>query len=50
MFTNLELAILHDALIAYKYQSHCPKNKIKTIKKKLLNMESNITECNKVAD
>ena len=49
MFTKLELYILQDALIAYKYQSHCPKNKIKTIQKKLLSIESNITECNKLS-
>ena len=39
--TNLELAILSDALITYKYQSHCPKSKIKTIQKKLLLMRDN---------
>ena len=42
-FTNEELYILQDALITYKYgqvnQSHCPKNKIRTIQKKLLSME-----------
>ena len=41
--TNEELYILQDALINYKYgrvnQSHCPKNKIRTIQKKLLSME-----------
>ena len=34
-FTDEELLILQDALIGYKYQSHCPKNKIKTIQKKI---------------
>ena len=42
-FTNEELYILQDALITYKYrwvnQSNCPKNKIRTIQKKLLSME-----------
>ena len=37
---NFEIYILMDALIAYKYQSHCPKNKIRTIQKKLLSMEA----------
>ena len=44
-FTNEEIYILQDALIAYKYRSrnetHHPstKYKIRTIQKKLLNME-----------
>ena len=42
--TNEELYILQDALISYKYgrvnKSHCPKDKIKTIQKKLLSMEA----------
>ena len=41
--TNEELYILQDALYSYKYgrvnKSHCPKNKILTIQKKLLLME-----------
>ena len=32
---------LQDALITYKYQSNCPKDKIRIIQKKLLSMESN---------
>jgi len=39
-FTNEEILILQDALIGYKYQSHCPKNKIRNIQKKLLSMEA----------
>ena len=38
--TNVELCILQDALITYKYQSSCPRDKIKIIQKKLLNMEN----------
>ena len=47
-FTNEELYILQDALIHYNYgwrvPSHPPqtKYKIRTIQKKLLNMEKNI--------
>ena len=37
--TNLDIYILMDSLISYKYQSNCPKNKIKIIQKKLLQME-----------
>tara|TARA_R100000329_G_scaffold30005_1_gene27691 strand:- start:232 stop:378 length:147 start_codon:yes stop_codon:yes gene_type:complete len=37
--TKVELCILQDALITYKYQSNCPKNKIRIIQKKLLSME-----------
>jgi len=36
--TKIELCILNDALITYKYQSNCPKNKIKIIQKKLFSM------------
>ena len=38
-FTLLELHIIQDALIGYKYQSNCPKNKIKAIQKKILELE-----------
>ena len=38
--TKVELFILQDALIAYKYQSNCPKDKIKIIQKKLLKYET----------
>ena len=41
-FKNFEIYILMDALIAYKYQSNCPKNKIKIIQKKLLQMEDDL--------
>ena len=41
-FTNLDIYILMDALIAYKYQSNNPKNKIKIIQKKLLQMEDGL--------
>ena len=41
--TNAELYILQDALYSYKYgrvnKSHCPKDKILAIQKKLLLME-----------
>ena len=41
--TNEELYILQDALYSYKYgrvnKSHCPKDKILAIQKKLLLME-----------
>ena len=41
--TNEELYILKDALYSYKYgrvnKSHCPKDKILAIQKKLLLME-----------
>ena len=43
ILTNEELYILQDALYSYKYgrvnKSHCPKDKILTIQKKLLLME-----------
>ena len=39
--TKVELCILQDALITYKYQSNCPKDTIRIIQKKLLSMESN---------
>ena len=39
---NFEIYILMDALIANKYQSNCPKNKIKIIQKKLLQMEDDL--------
>ena len=43
--TNEELYIIQDALISYKYgrvnKSHCPKDKILTIQKKLVLMEEN---------
>ena len=39
--TKVELCIIQDALITYKYQSNCPKDKIRIIQKKLLSMESN---------
>ena len=38
--TKVELCILQDALITYKYQSNCPKDKIRIIQKKLLNMKN----------
>ena len=38
--TKVELCILQDALITYKYQSNCPKDKIRMIEKKLLSMQS----------
>ena len=41
-FTNLDIYILMDSLISYKYQSNCPKNKIKIIQKKLLQMEDGL--------
>ena len=37
--TKVELCILQDALITYKYQSNCPKDKIRIIQKKLLKIE-----------
>ena len=41
--TNEDLYILQDSLYSYKYgrvnKSHCPKDKILTIQKKLLLME-----------
>ena len=40
--TNLDIYILMDSLISYKYQSNCPKNKIKIIQKKLLQMEDGL--------
>ena len=40
--TNLDIYILMDSLIAYKYQSNNPKNKIKIIQKKLLQMEDGL--------
>ena len=40
--TNLDIYILMDSLISYKYQSNCPKNKIKIIQKKLLQMEDDL--------
>ena len=40
--TNLDIYILIDSLISYKYQSNCPKNKIKIIQKKLLQMEDDL--------
>ena len=39
-FTLLELWVINDSLIAYKYQSNCPKNTIKNIQKKLLLMRN----------
>ena len=41
-FTNLDIYILMVSLISYKYQSNCPKNKIKIIQKKLLQMEDDL--------
>ncbi len=42
--TKVELCILQDALIAYKYQSNCPKDKIRVIQKKLLKIEDSTNE------
>ena len=42
--TKVELCILNDALLTYKYQSNCPKNKIKIIQKKLLSMKDSTND------